>query len=136
MSKSLVIAALVGALALVMAPASMAAQVEPTVIGGNPSCEGGTKVEPVADGTFAVPGGTITIDVTDKEFAFDADGVTVFQVIVKGGPNANLYNYAPLGGVDADSGLMSPVNNGKQPGLSHLCFFTDEKKPPPDDPKK
>jgi hypothetical protein len=129
MRKYLVLAALVGALVMVMAPTANAALVEPTLIPGNPSCEGGTKIEPVADGTFAVPGGTITIDVTNGSFSFTASGVTVFQVIVKGGPAANLYNYATLvpPGVTSDSGLVAP--NGK--GLSHLCFFTDEKKPPP-----
>jgi hypothetical protein len=132
MRKSLVTAALVGALVLVMAPASMAAQVTPTLLAGNPSCAGGVKIEPVADGTFAVPGGTITIDVTNSAFNFTAS-VTVFQVIVKGGPNANLYDYSGIGGVTADTGLTAPLNpsNNRPFGLSHLCFFTDEKKPPP-----
>ena len=131
--RSVVIAALVGALVLVMAPVGMAAQVQPTLIAGNPSCEGGVKIEPVEDGTFAVPGGTITIDVTNSSFDFTANGVTVFQVIVKGGPNANLYDYSGLGGVTADTGLTAPVNpnNNRPAGLSHLCFFTDEEKPPP-----
>jgi hypothetical protein len=134
MRKSLVFAMLVGALVMATAPTAMAAQVTPTLLAGNPSCEGGVKIEPVADGVFAVPGGTITIDVTNGSFNFTASaGVTVFQVIVKGGPNANLYDYAPLGGVTSDTGLTSPLNpnTGRPFGLSHLCFFTDEKKPPP-----
>jgi hypothetical protein len=133
MKKALFLVAL-GAL-LVLAPSANAALVAPTFIAGNPSCAGGTKIEPVADGTHAVPGGTVTLDVTDKSFSFTTSGVTVFQVIVKGGPNANLYDYAALGGVTADSGLVAPLNGGKQAGLSHLCFFTDDKKPPPP-PKK
>jgi hypothetical protein len=132
MRKRLILPALAAlATSLALAPAASAAAVDPVFIAGNPSCAGGTKIEPVADKTFAVPGGTITIDVTDKEFAFTTNGVTVFQVIVKGGPSANLYDYAALGGVTSDSGLRAPLNAGKQAGLSHLCFFTDDKKPPP-----
>jgi hypothetical protein len=125
MRKGLILAALAALLAL--PTAANAAVVAPTFVAGNPSCVGGTKIEPVADGTFAVPGGSITIDVTDKSFAFTANDVTVFQVIVKGGPAANLYDYALLGGVASDTGLVAPNDKG----LSHLCFFTDEKKPPP-----
>jgi hypothetical protein len=131
MRRTIYLAVLAGVVALVIAPGATAAQVEPLFIAGNPSCAGGTKIEPVADGTFAVPGGSITIDVTDKSFGFTANGVTVFQLIVKGGPNANLYDYSALGGVTSDTGLVAPLNGGKQPGLSHLCFFTDDKKPPP-----
>jgi hypothetical protein len=129
MRKGLFLAVL-GALLVLASPAS-AAHVTPTTIAGNPSCEGGTKIEPVADGTYAVPGGSITIDVTDKSFDFTTSGVTVFQVIVKGGPNANLYDYASLGGVTSDTGLSAPLHGGKPAGLSHLCFFTDDEKPPP-----
>jgi hypothetical protein len=124
MRKGLILAAFAVLLALPLA--AQAALVTPTFIAGNPSCVGGTKIEPVADGTFAVPGGSITIDVTDKSFSFTST-VTVFQVIVKGGPAANLYDYAGLGGVTSDTGLVAPNNRG----LSHLCFFTDDKKPPP-----
>lgn len=120
MKRGLILAAL-GAL-LVLAPSASAASVAPTFIAGNPSCVGGTKIEPVVDGTF----GPITIDVTDKSLSFTST-VTVFQVIVKGGPAANLYDYSALGGVTSDTNLVAP--NGK--GLSHLCFFTDETKPPP-----
>jgi hypothetical protein len=130
MRNSIYLTVLAGVLALAMAPAASAAQVEPVFIAGNPSCEGGTKIEPVQSGKYAVPGGSVTITVTDKEFAFTST-VTVFQVIVKGGPNANLYDYAGLLGVTSDTGLRTALNAGKQPGLSHLCFFTDDKKPPP-----
>jgi hypothetical protein len=129
MKKGLVVAAVLAGL-LVLAPTANAALVTPTTIAGNPSCAGGTKIEPVADGTFAVPGGSITIDVTDKSFSFTST-VTVFQVIVKGGPNANLYDYSGLGGVTSDTGLTAPVHRGSPAGLSHLCFFADSEKPPP-----
>jgi hypothetical protein len=129
MRKSLLIGALVGALVLVMAPASMAASVPPTLVLGNPSCEGGLRIEPVVSGTF--DGITITVN-DDGSFDFMTSGALVTTVIVKGGPNANVYTY-PSPGVTADTGLTAPINpNNNRPfGLSHLCFFTDGKKPPP-----
>lgn len=139
MRKSLYLAALSGVVALVMAPAAMASTVEPTLIAGNPSCEGGVKIQPVTSGSYL--GGAITITTANtamgQEFSFTANGVFVHQLIVKGGPNANLYDYSALGGVSSDSGLHSPLNasNGRWYGLSHVCFFTDDKKPPPP-PKK
>lgn len=109
-----------------------AGHVAPTLLSGNPSCDGGLKIEPVASGTY----GPITIAVHGSSFDFTANGVLVTSVIVKGGPNANLYTY-PAPGVDQDTGLTAPTNpnNGKPYGLSHLCFFFDDKKtpPPPDD---
>jgi hypothetical protein len=128
MRKGIILAALGGLLALA-APAN-AASVTPTMIGGNPSCAGGTKIEPVASETYAVEGGTVTITTSEKSFSFTST-VLVTSVLVKGGPAGNLYTY-PAPGVTADSDLVAP--NGR--GLSHLCFFTGDKKPEdPKDPK-
>lgn len=104
-----------------------------TQLSGNPSCEGGLKIEPVNSGTY----GPITIAVSGSSFGFSANGVLVTSVIVKGGPNANLYTYAAPG-VASDTGLTAPTNasNGKPYGLSHLCFFFDDEKTPDPDPKK
>jgi hypothetical protein len=133
--RSVILAALAGVLALVLAPAAMGSQVEPTLISGNPSCAGGVKIEPVRSGTYL--DGALTITTTNtssgQEFSFATNGIVVTSVIVKGGPNANFYDYTALGGVSSDTGLHSPLNtsNGRWYGLSHLCFFTDDKKPPP-----
>lgn len=99
-----------------------AASVEPSLINGNPSCEGGLKIEPVTSGTY----GPVTISVSGSSFSFTSTEV-VTAVIVKGGPNANLYNYGA--GVTSDSGLNAPINpkNGNPYGLSHLCFFAEKK---------
>jgi hypothetical protein len=95
-------------------PIANATHVAPVVISGNPSCDGGLKIEPVVDGTFD----GVTIDVTNSSFSF------------KGGPNANLYSYSP--GVTSDEGLTAPIRSGTATyGLSHLCFFLDGKTPPP-----
>ncbi len=134
MRKGIYLAALAAVLAVVMAPVVSASHVSPTLIAGNPSCAGGLKIEPVASGTY----GPITISVTGSVFAFSASGVVVDSVIVKGGPNANLYDYSASGGVTSDTGLHSPINpsNGRPYGLSHLCFFFDDKAPPPPPPDK
>ena len=115
-------------------------------VAGNPSCEGGFKYEnplggDIVDGSLTVPGGSISIDVTVTAdgpiFAFTATGFLVDKVTVKGGPNANNFLYSTP--EDSDHHLHSPLNSksGKWYGLSHLCFYGDEKKTtPPDDPKK
>lgn len=94
-------------------------------VAGNPSCDGGLKIEPVTSGSY----GGITISVSGSSFSFTSSDL-VTSVIVKGGPNANLYTY-PSPGVTSDTGLIAPTNpsNGRPYGLSHLCFFTDKKDP-------
>jgi len=104
---------------------SGAAWVQPVTGTGNPSCAGGTKVEPVADGTY----GDITVDVTGSSFSYSTNGtILITAVIVKGGAGYNLYSY-PAPGPSSDEGLHAPINpkNGNPYGLSHLCFFTTKK---------
>ena len=127
------IAILAMAMLMVVATAAVASanHVRPVVTeitkpaDGGWSCEGGIKIEPVESGTYG--GITITVH-DDKTFDFSTSGVLVTSVIVKGGPNANLYSYgSPTRG---DTGLHAPENdkNGKYYGLSHLCFMTRTKK--------
>jgi hypothetical protein len=102
----------------------------PVTFPGNDTCEG-TKIDPVASGTYALAsGGTVTITVRNTSagpvFDFVLSGATVGAVTVKGGPNYNVYMFT-----DADhaDGLHSPKNpnNGKWYGLSHLCFDSTKK---------
>lgn len=113
-----VVAALFG-----VALSASAGHVEPTQLSGNPTCTGAFKVEPVVSGTY--DGVTITVHGSTFDFTTTGDTV-VTSVIVKGGPNANLYTYDPP--ATADTGLHAPINakNDRPYGLSHLCFFTDE----------
>lgn len=107
-----------------------AASVTPILLSGNPDCTGDLKIEPVESGTY----GPVTIAVHGSSFDFSSTQI-VTDVIVKGGPNANWYDYGD--GVFSDTNLTAPTNprNGKPYGLSHLCFsFGDDKKDP--DPKK
>lgn len=99
-----------------------AASVSPTLVYGNPQCTG-LKIDPVVSGTY--DGVTITVHGVYVDFTSTQ---TVLTVVVKGGPNANLYDYSGVGGVTSDTNLSAPTNpnNGKPYGLSHLCFTFGE----------
>jgi len=112
-----------------LAGTSDAAWVEPVSGIGNPSCAGGTKVEPVTNAKY----GDVTVMVFGSSVSYSTDGsVLITAVIVKGGPGYNLYSY-PAPGPSSDEGLHAPINpkTGNPYGLSHLCFFTTLKGEPP-----
>jgi hypothetical protein len=111
-----------------------------TYVAGNPTCPAGTvgsfKVEPVANGTYNDLVTISNFDGKTLDWALTPDALHLYDVayvIVKGGPNANLYTYdfASGGLDDSDSGLHPPVNpNGKGPkyyGFSHVDFCFDPK---------
>jgi hypothetical protein len=111
--------------------------VQPIWLGGNPriddycpSCDWYThKIDPVADGTY----GPFTIDWydTDNGPLFDWTSTSfIYAVLVKGGNNANLYNYP--GGETSDNGLHAPVGpSGKYSGLSHISYCAGSPVPEP-----
>jgi hypothetical protein len=121
------------------------------VVPGNPDCadllgDDGflfeRKLEPVQDATIALSddgmSGILVVDVTGKTFDFTFSGdFEATAVIVKGGPNANFYDYAP-DGATADTDLHAPVNptNDEFYGLSHISFCVvaagEEEQPNPD----
>lgn len=119
--------------------------VQPIGVHGNPSCSDlldpgdflfEFKLEPVESGTFPLSfdglTGSVTVTVRNTDdgqvfdFSFSGDFVAA-GVIVKGGPNANFYDYRPAG-EDADTNLHAPVNpsNNKFYGLSHISFCVAE----------
>jgi uncharacterized repeat protein (TIGR01451 family) len=108
------------------------AATSPTFVPGNPSCTSlgydfGFKVDPPDSGTYTVPGvGTITVDADDIAFDWSST-FGIDAVIVKGGPNANLYVYDPPSESTGDSDLQSPNNpaNNQPYGLSHIEFCYD-----------
>ena len=122
--------AVFGLLALLaLAPAAQAASVTPRVVLDNPDCEDLgyttiTKFDPPSDGTQA----GVTIDNLDGSFLNWTSTVAVDAVIVKGGPDANVYEYA----LDTfhDEGLSAPDNGGRPYGLSHVEFCTDGQNEP------
>lgn len=130
-------------------PPTTTLNVQPQGLHDNPTCDDVTtpsdaflfekKIEPVEDGTFPLASGdlsgSVTVDAynTPEGQAFDFDFAGDFvaaTVVVKGGPNANLYDYlgAHAPGADADTFLHAPVNpnNGKFYGLSHISFCVAE----------
>jgi hypothetical protein len=127
----LMLALLLGVLAMFGGKPANASHVQPVLKLGNQTCSqllgpGYTelKVEPVVDGTFSDGTLTVTIDVKDttagQVFDFTSN-IGVSAVFVKGGPNGNLYSYDPS--TTSDTGLHAPAgSSGKWSGLSHISF--------------
>ncbi len=107
---------------------------------GNPRCPGGTyasiKVDPGANGIFKDAAGVEVVQITSYDgktfnWALVGEGLDKYDiasVIVKGGPNANMYIYENIDD-DSDTGLHAPVNpnNDKYYGISHIQFCFDPK---------
>ncbi|MCK2094399.1 hypothetical protein [Thauera aromatica] len=124
------------------AASAAAGDVGPDVPGvfvpGNPTCSqliSGVdglvefKINDPADGNFLHGTASFEIDVRSTAdgpvFDWEISGGRVYGIVAKGGPNANLYDYAGNGVlVFHDDGLHSPTNpsNGKYYGLSHVSF--------------
>jgi len=139
---AIVVAAMAGAAGLFVALPASAQSNDGEVVPGNPGCDdiapaGETwielKVEPPEDGEFSDGTLTVNVDVRDTEDGqvFDWDSnIGVDAVIVKGGPNANVYLYDPES--MGDTGLHAPVSpSGQWAGLSHISFCYDEDDVPP-----
>ncbi|MER6344509.1 hypothetical protein ACWC10_09450 [Streptomyces sp. NPDC001595] len=136
---------LTAAVALGLAAGPAAAQpgppsdagVQPVEVPGNPTF---ASLDPEVWGTFDCEGtpiriedpqegdvsGPVTITNVDDNNTFDFvidDDFAAIGVIVKGGPNANVYDYRPTG-IQADENLHAPINpnNGTFYGLSHIDF--------------
>lgn len=97
--------------------------------GNPPLCSGGVRVDPARAGTFALGGGTVTIVITNTScgqvFSWTAsEGVEMHEIVAKGGPVANIYDYKGKDPLPLyDGGLHSPVGpNGRYYGLSHIDF--------------
>lgn len=109
-----------------------AATVDPIWLADNPSCTDlgyvyGLKFNYPEDskgGTYPIGTGTVTWS-TDGTYVDWESTFGIDAVIVKGGPNANLYKYSPESFID--SSLVSPTNpnNNKPYGLSHVEFCFD-----------
>jgi hypothetical protein len=106
----------------------------PTKVAGNPNCASlglsEVKIDPVPQGRTSRSGFTISVSGLRFDWT-SAQGVDA--VIVKGGPNANVYRYQ--GEATRGWHLSAPVNpnNGQPYGLSHIsfCFDADSPTPPP-----
>jgi hypothetical protein len=106
--------------------------VHPVEAAANPACadvgstaEFEVKLDPANPGPYSVsgPGGvtiTGTISSDDLSASFDVSGGRAIDVIIKGGPNANVYHYDP--GVTADSALVAPAKGRSTYGISHIVY--------------
>jgi hypothetical protein len=142
---AIAVAAMAGAVGLFVALPASAQSNDGELVPGNPGCddiapEGVTwielKVEPPEDGDSSDGTLTVNVDVsnTDDGQVFDWESnIGVDAVIVKGGPNANVYVYDPES--MGDTGLHAPVNSsGMWAGLSHISFCYDTDDVPPSTP--
>lgn len=127
-------AASVLALAILAVPWAGAAHVEPQLVQDNPSCSdfgyaSELKVEPVDDGVKSDGTLTVNLDVNEKKQTFSwTSDIPIGAVIVKGGPDANLYDYGS--GSQGDTNLKAPGTAG----LSHVSFCYPPKDTPPPPP--
>ena len=98
----------------------------PLVAAGNPRCDG-VKIE-AENIQVGATYGPVTITAYDGKYVSFTSSEPIGLVIVKGGPNANLYDYNPA--VTSDSNLHAPYNpnSGKYYGISHVNFCEVEKK--------
>jgi len=109
-----------------------ATHVAPQFKAGNPSCEDlgydfGFKIEPVTGGQHSGGLGSVTLTLGSGNTFSWTSTFGIDAVIVKGGPNANLYAYDPPSEAFSDSGLHAPDNpSGGFAGLSHVEFCYDE----------
>src|SRR5687768_13995908 len=128
-----------GALFIVPAAAS-AASVAPSLQEGNPSCmdlgyNHELKFDPPSAGSKSGDGVTVDMSVGADAFGSLVDwtaSAPIDAVIVKGGPNANVYAYP--GESTGDTGLHSPLNGpASYYGLSHVELCWDDQTPPTDE---
>jgi hypothetical protein len=107
--------------------------VVPQVVLGNPSCtdlgyDVGFKPqpEPPPSGSYTFPSTSETVTITSDGTYFEwTSTLSLDAVIVKGGPNANVYAYAPE--ATTDDALHSPINSntGQPSAISHIEFCYD-----------
>ncbi|MBC7307348.1 MAG: hypothetical protein H5T80_10565, partial [Dietzia sp.] len=131
-SATLATGILVAAGGLVTVGPALAAAVSPSFVAGNPSCADlglgslEVKFDPPTSGTMDLgPLDTVTMTTADGIYLDWSATLGIDAVIVKGGPNANVYAYSPE--ATADTGLSSPINpsNGTPYAISHVSFCYD-----------
>lgn len=105
-----------------------AASVTPVYLPGNPICADlgyayEMKIDPPKAGAYNLGYGTFSWTTTDGVYLNWTSTIGVDAVLVKGGPNANLYAYKPES--FGDTVLHSPLGpNGRPSAISHItvCF--------------
>lgn len=133
--RALVLIVAIGCLIGILFPVQLAvaSHVTPTFVPGNPSCtdlgyDFGFKPqpEPPPSGIYNFPEGINTVTITSDGTYFDwLSTLGIDAVVVKGGPNANVYVHDPE--EFSDNSLHSPINpiNGQPYAISHIEFCYD-----------
>lgn len=140
-AEQTVIFGVMSLLALVATPAFGGTDngVNATLVLGNPNCASlgysfGLKPSfTKGNATFSypgLPGESLTLD-SDGTYLDWTSTIPVQAVIVKGGPNANVYVYNPE--LMGDGNLSAPINGKKPYGLSHVevCYDEPDEEPVP-----
>jgi hypothetical protein len=106
--------------------------IQPVEVPGNPSlCSGGARFNNPVSTTYNLGGvGTVTVVVSNdpscgEVFSWEVSpGIEIDNIIVKGGPNANSYDYTGVSPRPTFDGFLhSPVGpSGDFYGLSHIDF--------------
>lgn len=134
---ALIVVGLTVVLVSALSVGSAGAAPVPNLVDGNPKCadiDGGagwsSTSQITASGSYSASDNSFSVDVTYQlPLSFSVTSGEVNAVIVKGGPNANVYFYAPpLAAPGSDSGLTTPTNpsNDEPYGLSHVEFCGGE----------
>lgn len=120
--------------ALVLVLPSLAASVAPVKVDGNPKCAdyGLVGFKPRDESgdiykngtyTFTIYGmGSLTMTIANGPNVSWISTFGIDKVIVKGGPNANVYSYSPASMGDTNLTTPTNPNNNKPYGLSHVEF--------------
>ncbi|PWH18465.1 MAG: hypothetical protein DDG59_05865 [Anaerolineae bacterium] len=121
-------------MALLFVLPGLAASVVPELVDGNPKCVDynlvGYKPNETLTGTYTynINGmGVLTMTIKNGPLVDWSSTFWIDKVIVKGGPNANVYSYSPASKGDTD--LTTPTNpkNSTPYGLSHVEFcYSDQ----------
>jgi uncharacterized repeat protein (TIGR01451 family) len=114
-------------------PPTTTLNVQPTLFGGNPTCQTLTqsdnqlKIDPPSGGTFTQGELEVTVSGFNDPAGFLdwSSNIPIDAVFVKGGPGGDLYVYS---GATADTDLHTPINgnNGQYYGISHISFCWTE----------
>lgn len=127
MTRTPLVAALAIAALVALPGVTAATTVTPALVAGNPKCSDlnpawtSVKADPPNDGVYT--DGTLSANLTKNAGQVDwSSNIPIDAVIIKGGDNANVYNYTP--NASSDTGLVTPTNpsNGQPYGLSHVDF--------------
>jgi hypothetical protein len=113
---------------------SYSASVTPVLYYDNPTCQDlglgylfELKIDPPVSGTYNLPdnSGSVTVNITGQGTFDWSSTFGIDAVIVKGGPNANVYKYDPESMGETNLVTLINPNNDKPYGLSHISFCYD-----------